>query len=187
MTAYGRSSALWRSPYLVPLYALVMAFLLAVGVSAIGDPSTKLTVVEPPLLPAQTLAAGTTANGAPAAPFTAATDGKPVFSVTVKDPSLQDLLWTVLERTEGQPQTFGPLRPPASLTPNTEQPLEESLVDRLLCVTVPEGWTVTVPPGVADLAGAATGVEAERTACQGGWSDVRAVPATLTFSAGESG
>jgi hypothetical protein len=88
---------------------------------------------------------------------------------------------------EGQPDTFAPLRPSASLPLNSEHPLEESLVDRLLCVTVPEGWTVSVPPGLADLAGAATGVVAERTACQGGWSDVRAVPATLTFLAGERG
>jgi hypothetical protein len=184
MTAYRRPSARWRSPYVVPLYALVMAFLLAIGVSALDEPSTALEVVGPS--PPQT--AHTTAAAAPAAPFTAATDGKSVFSVTAEDPALREpVLWTVMGTVQGQPDTFAPLRPSASLPLNSEHPLEESLVDRLLCVTVPEGWTVSVPAGLADLAGAATGVVAERTACQGGWSDVRAVPATLTFLAGERG
>jgi hypothetical protein len=184
VTAFGRPSSAWRSPYAVPLYALITASLLAMGVSALGGPATTLEVVGPS--PPET--APPTAAAAPVASFTPATDGKPVFSVTVDDPALrqQQILWTVMAMVDGQPGAFAPLRLPASIPPNSEQPLEESLVDRLLCVTVPEGWAVSVPPGLADLAGAATGVDAERTACQGGWSDLRAIPATLTFLAGES-
>jgi hypothetical protein len=166
----------------VPLYALVTAFLLALGVSALEEPPAALEVVGPS--PPQV--SDTKEAAAPAAPFTAATDGKPVFSVTAADPDLhQPVLWTVLGRVQGQPDRFAPIRPSASLALNSEHSLEESLVDRLLCITVPESWTVSVPPGLADLAGAATGMVLERTACQGGWSDIRAVPATLTFRARE--
>ncbi|SDY14600.1 hypothetical protein SAMN05660209_02099 [Geodermatophilus africanus] len=168
------------NPYLVPLYALVLAFLLGAGTSSLVDRPPRLAVTGP-----SPGAAPTSAATPPS--FTAATDGRPTFSVTATDPAVRDhVLWTVLATVAEDPRTFAPVRPPASLSPAPVQSVDEPLVDRLLCITVPDGWEVAVPPGAPDLVAAATGVAAERTACQGGWSDPRAVPATLTFLTGRS-
>jgi hypothetical protein len=59
---------------------------------------------------------------------------------------------------------------------------QESLVDRLLCVSAASpGWTVTVPPAVPNVTPSSE--DPKITACQGGWADGRAVPKTLTFVA----
>ncbi|MGR7025649.1 hypothetical protein [Geodermatophilus sp. URMC 62] len=168
------------NPHLVPLYALVLAFLLGAGTSALVDRPPRLAVTAPP--------AAAPTSAVARSSFTAATDGRPTFSVTAADPAVRDhVLWTVLETVPGDLRTFAPVRPPTSLSPARVQSVDEPLVDRLLCITVPDGWEVTVPPGAADLVAAATGLAPGRTACQGGWSDPRAVPATLTFLTGRSG
>src|SRR3954471_22053141 len=83
------------NPHLVPLYALVLAFLVGAGASALVDRSPRLSVTGTSLPTAPTSAA------APPS-FTAATGGRPTFEVAAADPAVRgQIVWTVLGTVAG--------------------------------------------------------------------------------------
>lgn len=182
----GRNAGFaWRHPAFVPAGALVAALLLALVVGGFGGAPNA--PVPPPLAPtttATTSSPPTTASAAPTEPaFAPAENGIPQFEVTDDQAQLKNYEWVVMAPDLKAADKFTPIRPPAKAQPNTPTPLGEPLVNRLLCVTVPQGWTITVPPSVPNLT---PQPDQQATACQGGWSDQRAVPSHLTFVASKA-
>jgi hypothetical protein len=175
VTMYQSRSARWRSRPLVSIYALFAAFLfvLVVGLIASATIPPAPQHRQPALAPAPDNAS---------APFKPADEGKPTFSVVGTGSPTPTVVWSVLDRDDKVPDGYHQVGDPRRISLQQLQRLEKPLVDGLLCVKVDTpGWSIAPPEGVVDLtprskAGATM-------ACQGGWSDPRAVPAVLTFSA----
>jgi hypothetical protein len=169
-----RRGVSWRHPYLVPAYAFVVSLLLATAVTVLSAPAEVGAVVPPPVV----------APPPPPAPpeeFRAAKNGKPTL-VVVADQQV-GAPWQVdrviVRRSDKDRRRYDSPTEKA-ITVGTYQELEESVVDRLVCVRAPAGFTVWAPEGITEQV-TATDLDDQRTSCQGGWSDPQAVPAELTF------
>jgi hypothetical protein len=170
-------AASWRHPYLVPAYAFVVSLLLATAVTVLSAPAEVGAVVPPPVV-------APPPQPAPIEEFRAAKDGKPTL-VVVADPSLGDRppvnrVVLMPSGKEHNPYIHDPKNPEKEITVGTYQKLEASVVDRLVCITARDGFTVEAPAGMPNRAAAAQ-LDPQHTSCQGGWSDARPVPAELTF------
>jgi hypothetical protein len=167
-------SVSWRHPYLVPAYAFVVSLLLATAVTVLSAPAEVAAVVPPPVV----------APSPPPAPieeFRAAKDGKPTLVVVANQ---QDgTPWPVdriIVRRSGKDRQRYDSPSVKTITAGTYQELEESIVDRLVCIRAPAEFKVSVPEGITEQV-TATELDDQRTSCQGGWSDSQTVPAELTF------
>lgn len=187
MTWPRRSGFPYHHPAVVPAGALITALVLAVVVGGFGG-GAESSADQPRPTPAPTAAPPTTTPPPTTSPtpipttaptFVAAPDGKPSFTVDAdaNDP-LSSYSWKVLVQAGGKLKPRGDALPGQ---PNVPLPIAEPLVNRWLCVTVPDGWTVHVPAAAANLT--PPGEDPVRTVCQGGWSDARAVPRELVFTA----
>lgn len=173
-------AASWRHPCLVPAYAFVVSLLLATAVTVLSAPAGVAASV--PSSPEAKQPAPT-----PIEEFRAAEGGIPKLVVVAdppdSDPWPVDLV--VLARSDKAPHAYIH-EDKKMITADTDPQLGKSIVGQLVCVTAREGFTVSPPAGMADLADA-TRLDGARTSCQGGWSDSLAVPAELTFFVRKTG